>query len=367
MDESFYRFHNILQKASERRPLSRQEVEFLLDITNQDQINNLFETACALRDRYFEKKIFLYGFVYFSTWCRNDCTFCFYRKSNSQSYRYRKSKGEVLDAALELAESGVHLIDLTSGEDPLLYRDDGGFGPLIDLVKEVKKQTGLMVMASPGVVTGDVLNGLSLAGADWYACYQETHNRQLFDKLRLDQSYDLRYTTKQKAMNSGLLVEEGILAGVGESTSDIALSLERMGDLGAHQVRVMSFIPQMGTPLEAKSTPSRLKELKIIAVLRLLFPERLIPASLDVDGLAGLRSRLNAGANVITSIIPPSLGFAGVAQSKRDIDEGYRTVQGVLPVLDEIGLKAATKEEYSAWVLAQREKLGYKAREAVRV
>jgi len=102
-------------------------------------------------------------------------------------------------------------------------------------------------------------------------------------------------------------------------------------------------------------------ELKIIAVLRLLFPDRLIPASLDVDGITGLRSRIEAGANVVTSIIPPSLGLAGVAQSKKDIDAGFRTVQGVLPELDRMGLRAASREDYAAWVLAERGKLRYRS------
>ncbi len=75
----------------------------------------------------------------------------------------------------------------------------------------------------------------------------------------------------------------------------------------------------------------------MIAVMRLLFPDRLIPASLDIDGVAGLQARLNAGANVVTSLIPPRLGLAGVAQSTRDIDDGYRTVAGILPLLEQIG------------------------------
>lgn len=356
---------DILRKASKLEPLTSSEVDTLLHLSAQNDLHHLFQTACTLRDRYFGKKIFLYGFVYFSTWCRNDCSFCFYRRSNRESYRYRKSRTEVLDAARGLAKSGIHLIDLTSGEDPRLYGEEHGFGDLVDLVKEVKNQTGLPVMVSPGVVPRDVLEALAVAGADWYACYQETHNRELFEQLRLDQSYEMRYTSKEDALNCGLLVEEGLLAGVGESISDLVLSLQRMGELGAQQVRVMSFVPQRGTPMEDWSTPARLKELKIIAVLRLLFPDRLIPASLDVDGLAGLKARLNAGANVVTSIIPPCLGLAGVAQSKRDIDDGCRTVQGVVPVLEELGLQAATAEEYAAWVRAEREKLGHKARATV--
>lgn len=130
-----------------------------------------------------------------------------------------------------------------------------------------------------------------------------------------------------------------------------------MSRLGAQQVRVMSFVPQKGTPMEQWQTPPRLRELLIIAVMRIVMPDRLIPASLDVDGIEGLQARLNAGANVITSLIPPKLGLAGVAQSTKDINEGFRTVQGVIPVLKQMGMKAATLEDYYSWIIKEKEKL----------
>ena len=84
--------------------------------------------------------------------------------------------------------------------------------------------------------------------------------------------------------------------------------------------------------------------------MRLLFPDRLIPASLDIVGLGGLKERLNAGANVITSLVPPGEGLAGVAQSSLDIDDARRTVDSVEPILMACGLAKATKAEYRRWI-----------------
>ena len=95
----------------------------------------------------------------------------------------------------------------------------------------------------------------------------------------------------------------------------------------------MTFVPQAGTPLEDVRPAGDADELLTIAALRLAMPDRFIPASLDVDGIAGLERRLQAGANVVTSIVPPTVGLAGVSQAELDIDEGYRTVHGVLPHL----------------------------------
>jgi len=96
--------------------------------------------------------------------------------------------------------------------------------------------------------------------------------------------------------------------------------------------------------------------------MRLVFPDKLIPASLDVEGIQGLKERLDAGANVVTSIIPPEAGLAGVSQSTLDICEGYRTVPGVTPVLEECGLTPATLAEYRDWLA---NKLGNGAKEGV--
>ena len=110
----------------------------------------------------------------------------------------------------------------------------------------------------------------------------------------------------------------------------------------------MTFVPQPGTPLAGVAPAGDADELLTIAAMRLAMPARFIPASLDVDGIRGLERRLDAGANVVTSIVPPTVGLAGVSQSELDIDEGHRTVAGVLPHLDRLGLRAATADEYRA-------------------
>ena len=344
----------ILNRALCGEPLQRDDSLHLLELDEPKEAAKLYAAAREARERYFGNKIFIYGFLYFSTWCRNNCAFCKYRISNRLCPRYRKTDAEVIDAAREMMESGVHLLDFTMGEDPFYYGGDGGFDSLLDLIKEIKRQIPLPIMISPGAVPDRVLEELFETGAEWYACYQETHNEKLFHQLRLNQSYHDRLRVKYKAARLGLLIEEGILSGVGESLEDVVDSMEAMKDMGAHQVRVMNFVPQEGTPMYNFPAPARTRELKIMAVLRLMFPDRLIPASLDVYGIHGLRNKLDAGANVVTSLITPSSEMVGVAESTLDVSEGYRTVSGVTPVLGELGLEKAGLEEYISWIERER-------------
>ena len=335
--------------------VSRDCIKRLLNLTEKSEIQHLFSAARSMRSRFFGKDIFLYGFLYFSTYCKNDCCFCQYRHSNAKIDRYRKSEAEILAAAEKMASAGVHLIDLTMGEDPLMLGSGSShlkrFG---DIVMAVKAATDLPLMISPGVLPHDLLTLLARAGVDWYACYQETHTVSHFNRLRKDQSYAARLAVKELAKADGMLVEEGILLGTGETLDDIVDSLYFMKHEGMDQVRAMSFVPQKGITIDREGKYDPLQEQLTIAVMRLLMPDRLIPASLDVDGLQGLASRLDAGANVVTSIVPPDNGLAGVVNKSLDIEDARRTMNHIAPVIEACGLEVASRQAYKAWMQRRR-------------
>lgn len=328
------------------------DVAALLSVTDPGDLERLFAAARAAREREFGDRVFTYGFVYFSTHCRNDCGFCYYRRSNTDISRYRKTTEEVVRLAGDLKDAGIDLADLTMGEDPLMYED--GCRRLLDTIEAVHDDVGIAIMASPGALPKGMLPKIREAGADWHACYQETYNRGLFDSIRIGQDYDDRLNQKLWAMDSGLLAEDGMMIGVGETIRDRAETILRMGELGCQQIRAMTFVPQEGTPMATVPVTDPGMELKAIAVMRILFPDRLIPCSLDVEGVSGLRSRMMAGANVITSIVPPNRHLAGVAQHELDIENGNRSVEHVFSMLDDMGFRPATASEYRGFIESHR-------------
>ena len=341
--------------CTQRGIAGKKEIENLLELSAPQELELLFQAARNVRRRYFGNGIFLYGFLYFSTFCRNTCRFCKYRHANRSFPRYRKTEHQIVSAAVEMAEAGVHLIDLTMGEDPELYSEPDGFKRLRNIIKIVQEKTGLPVMISPGVIPDSILLEFAEMGVAWYACYQETHNRILYEKLRCGQGFQERLGKKQLAQSLGMLIEEGLLTGVGETSSDLADSIVWMRDFGVDQARVMTFIPQDGTPMADIAPQDNLRELVIIAVMRLVLRDVLIPASLDVEGILGLQSRLDAGANVVTSIVPPEKGLAGVANNSLDIDESLRTVDHIVPVLKGRGLTVARPEDYTIWIRSRQD------------
>jgi len=346
-------YDTILEKASEGKGLSREDIEILLSIEDAGTLDRLFEVAHDLKTERFGNRVFTYGFVYFSTFCRNNCSFCYYRRGNRID-RYRKPTEEIVSLSADLEDSGVNLVDLTMGEDPMMHKD--GHDMLTDIVKRVDSSVSIPIMLSPGAVPERAFPLFKEAGADWFACYQETHNRKLFGERRLDQDFDHRSSQRTWARKYGMLAEDGIMTGIGETRTDIAESIVRMGEQGCEQIRVMTFIPQDGTPMSLSPVKKREDELRIMAVMRLAHPDRLIPASLDVEGIEGLIPRLRAGANIVTSIVPPNMHLAGVAQKELDIDTGLRSIDHVVNIIEDGGYKVGSNNEYTSLLNRIRER-----------
>ena len=107
--------------------------------------------------------------------------------------------------------------------------------------------------------------------------------------------------------------------------------------------------------MESQESPPIIDEMRTMAVLRLVHQNKLMPASLDIDGLKGLELRLASGSNVVSSIIPPNSGLAGVAQAHLGVDEGLRSVDGVKPFIERSGLQVASKKSYLRWVDEEKE------------
>lgn len=107
-------------------------------------------------------------------------------------------------------------------------------------------------MVSPGVVDNETLMLLKENGADFLALYQETYDKDLFGKLRVEQSFEERINSRNHAKKIGYCVEDGILTAVEPDIESTLVSLRGLGTSNPDMVRVMTFLPQKGTPLEGK-------------------------------------------------------------------------------------------------------------------
>ena len=323
--------------------LSDDNLRELVSINEKEELEKLHYVSRKVKDHFFRNKVFLYSFVYFSTYCKNKCAFCYYRKPHDIE-RYRLGVQEVRSICQVLKGENIHMVDLTMGEDPYFHDSPDRF---IDIIKTVKSELNLPIMISPGVMGNEVLKELHENGANFLALYQETHDRSLYQKLRTGQSFDDRVNTRKFAKSIGYCVEDGILTGFGEDTESTIISLRGMEENCPDMVRVMTFVPQEGTPLEGVTQKPNISELKILSIMRLMFPDRLIPASLDLEGIDGMVQRLNAGANVVTSIIPSNSSLEGVVNYDRHLEEKDRDPKSVIRRLKGMGMEPATQSDFN--------------------
>jgi methylornithine synthase len=323
--------------------LTDDNLRELLSLTEDEELHKLHYVARKVRDHFFGNRVFLYSFVYFSTYCKNNCAFCYYNRCNDIQ-RYRLDMEEIRNICKALKNESIHMVDLTMGEDPYFHSEPERF---VDIVRTVKGELGLPIMISPGVMEDGTLSRLYENGANFLALYQETHDRELFQKLRVGQSFEERVHAREFARKIGYCVEDGILTGVGNDIESTIKSLRGMQKNKPDMVRVMTFVPQEGTPLEKVSPKSSLSELMIISILRLMFPDRLIPASLDLEGIDGMVHRLNAGANVVTSIIASNSSLEGVVNYDRNLEERDRDPKSVVNRLRTMGMEPASQADFN--------------------
>ncbi|MGM0770921.1 MAG: methylornithine synthase PylB [Halobacteriota archaeon] len=322
--------------------LSDDDIRSLLETDSSDTIEKLHYVARRIRDHFFGNKVFMYSFVYFSTYCRNKCAFCYYRNTNKIA-RYRLNNEDIRKICQVIKTEDVHMVDLTMGEDPYFHDKPER---LAEVVRIVKEEVGKPIMISPGVVDDNTLKMLKDNGANFLALYQETYDMELYRQLRVEQSFEGRINSRNHAKQMGYYVEDGMLTEVEPDMESTIISLRGLGTSNPDMVRVMTFLPQQGTPLEGKEVKGCDSELKIISILRLLYPEKLIPASLDLEGIDGMVHRLNAGANVVTSIISSNSSLEGVVNYDREHSERDRDVKSVVSRLKAMGMEPAEQSEF---------------------
>jgi methylornithine synthase len=334
------------EKIIEGFQLSDDDLRTLLSLESEEDLEKLYYAARKVRDHYFGNRVFLNCFIYFSTHCKNQCAFCYYNCKNEIN-RYRLTKEEIKEICTVLKGAGFHMIDLTMGEDPYYHEEPDRF---VELVQMVKEELKLPIMISPGVMDNVTLLKAREKGADFFALYQETYDTELYQRLRVGQSFEGRVSARRFAKENGYCIEDGILTGVGNDIESTILSLRGMKMNNPDMVRVMTFLPQEGTPLSDFREKSNLSELKIISILRLMFPKCLIPASLDLEGIDGMVHRLNAGANIVTSILPPDSRLEGVANYDRELEERDRDILSVIKRLETMGMEPARQDEFKAFL-----------------
>lgn len=294
----------LIEKLNNTHSLNKDEALQLIKQGAQHK-NLLFALAQKTAQKSFGRQIFVRGLIEFTNYCKNDCYYCGIRRSNKNAARYRLTQEEILECCHAGYGLGFRTFVLQGGED-YFYSDED----IAAIVHAIKAQhPDCAVTLSIGERSRKTYALWKQAGADRYLLRHETADCAHYAKLH---PAELNAKNRQNCLYT--LKELGYQAGAGfmvgspyQTAENLADDLMFLQKLRPQMIGIGPFIPHHDTPFKGEPAGSVELTLVLLAVLRLLFPHVLLPATTALGTLApgGRLLGIKAGANVIMPNLSP--------------------------------------------------------------
>ncbi|MBQ3638230.1 MAG: [Clostridia bacterium] len=266
----------------------------------------LFAEADRVRRREYGDAVYLRGLIEVSSYCKNDCYYCGIRRGNKDASRYRLDEEDILACCAAGHELGFRTFVLQGGEDP-------GFtdGKVVSVVSKIRKRwPDSAVTLSLGEKSRESYQAYFDAGAERYLLRHEAADRELYESLHPSfMSWENRIRGLYDLREIGYAVGAGMMVGPPRQTvAHLIADLRLLEDLRPHMIGIGPYMTHSGTPFAGEPNGSLSMTLRLLAVLRLMFPRALIPATTALGTIhpEGREMGLKAGANVIMPNLSPA-------------------------------------------------------------
>ena len=294
----------LIDKVFRTSDLSDEELFFLLQNINSAERMQLYTVARDKKKEVYGKGIFLRGLLEFSNHCRRNCQYCGIFKFNTKLERYRLCQEDMLQACQVGFFLGYRTFVFQAGEDPCYKLGD--YCEMASMIKAQFPQVALTLSA--GEFALDAYPVLFKAGWDRYLMRFETADEELYQRFHPGYTLGKRLEHLEALFAAGFQTGSGFLVGLpGETRQTLVKNLRLAKSYGFHMVGVGPFIPHEATPLWQQGGGDLQTVLDMTALVRLLLPETLIPATTALGSLdpIGREKGLRAGANVMMPNISP--------------------------------------------------------------
>lgn len=194
---------------------------------------------------------------------------------------------------------------MQGGEDPW-YKD----AYIVEIIQDIKKQfPECAVTLSIGEKSYESYRKFRHAGADRYLLRHETADKELYHLLHpTSMSNKNRKQCLYNLKELGYQLGAGFMVGIpGQTMSHLAKDLVFLQELHPEMVGIGPFIPHHDTIYDSETVGSFQMTLFLLAVIRIMFPKILLPATTalgTVDPL-GREKGLAVGANVVMPNLSP--------------------------------------------------------------
>ena len=291
----------LIDKLAAKQTLSNDEFEKIL-LCGDDY---LFERAREAAQKIYGNKIYIRGLVEFTNYCKNGCFYCGLRAENKNIERYRLSAEQIFECCEKGYALGFRTFVLQGGEDPH-FTDE----ILVEIVREIRdKYPDCAITLSTGERSFDSFKALFNAGANRYLLRHETANSEHYGALHpKNLSAENRKKCLFELKKIGYQVGCGFMVGSPkQSLQNIVEDLMFIKELKPNMVGVGPFLAHSDTPFKNEKSGDLRLTLNILAILRLMQPDLLLPATTALATLdnRGREKGILAGANIVMPNLSP--------------------------------------------------------------
>lgn len=331
------RLTDIIGRLAEEHTLSKADFIALLgnDLSPEDS-TLLADKARSVANAVFGRRVRVRNLLEVTNVCRNNCLYCGLRRDNKSVVRYSLSDTEIIDACAQAYEAGFRTFVLQGGENPALTEER-----ISRLVAQLRASfPAAAITLSLGEWPDEALAAFRMAGADRYLLRHETFDSVHYAHLHpteMSRANRLRclYSLKRLGYQTGT----GIMVGSpGQTPENIADDLIFMSHLKPEMIGIGPFIPHSATPFGQAQAGSIELTVKLISILRLMFPDANIPATTALSSLHpdGRRLGIEAGANVVMSNITPAHLREAYAIYDGKLSSGAEAAEGLQLLRNEL-------------------------------
>mgnify|MGYP003155821182 FL=1 len=296
---------SIIDKLYESNNASGEELLFLLDNLNEDDKIYLVQKAHETRMKTYGDKVYMRGLIEFTNFCKKDCIYCGIRRSNKDADRYRLTMEDIMECVDIGDRLGYKTYVLQGGEDDY-FTDER----MVEIIKMIKsKYPNNAITLSLGERSYDSYKKMYEAGADRYLLGHETATKELYEKLHPGASFEERRQCLRNLKEIGYQIGAGFMVELPKQTNkDLVNDLLFVKELEPHMCGIGPFIPHKDTPLKNEKAGTVEKTTTMLALIRLLLPNVLLPSTTALGSIdpTGREKGIKAGGNVVMPNLSPT-------------------------------------------------------------
>ncbi len=290
---------DLVEKLKMNSVLTDEEYMELLATDDGELRTKLFVTAQEALSAVFENKVYMQGVLEFTNHCPKNCLYCDLRAENIEQPRFRLNWEQIRGACQLGYDMGLRTFVLQGGEDH--YYTDMIMCNLLTNLKKIFPDCALTLAL--GERSKLSYSRMHKSGADRYLLRFQTADPLHFSKLHPPtDALSKKIDCINDAKDVGYELDTGFLVGAPyETPVYLARNLTLLQEISPHAISISPFLPKEGTAFRRHRKANLEIVLRLMAILRIMFPKANIIAPWNIRRLhaEGQILAVLSGANVV--------------------------------------------------------------------